>query len=253
MRKIKRPARCAALALCIVFAAVLITGCVSVNFAPGAGGGVTGRGTPERFTYNVGEITEIHVEMLCNIEYYSAPSDTVTLEIHPNLHEYISVTESGGVLTVKTTRTISWSNNNAPVLTVSTPALTNVSLAGAGKFTGHDTITADSFSFVVSGAVSGSADFDVERLSVNIAGAGEYRMSGKAGKADFLLSGASSLDALSLQTRDADVNLSGAGTIKLNCSDNLRVTAAGVGAIEYRGSPSVDISRGGLVTLKKLD
>ena len=46
------------LALCVVFAAVFLTGCVSLNFSPfGGGGGATGSGNKETFTFNVGEIT----------------------------------------------------------------------------------------------------------------------------------------------------------------------------------------------------
>jgi len=240
-----------ALVLCAALAAALLTGCVTVSFSPLSGGGVTGRGSRETYSYSVGEITDIRVELYCNVEYYSAPSDTVTLEIQSNLRDYVKVEESGGVLTVRTSRRINWTGK-APVLTVSSPALSNVSIAGAGEFTAHDTIKTDSFRFRMDGAGTGNADLDVGSLSVNMAGAGSFRLSGNADSADFVIAGAGEIDALPLQTRDAMINLSGVGTVKLGCSGSLDISAGGVGTVEYIGSPSINMNRGGLVSVSKV-
>jgi len=238
------------LVLCVVLTAMLLSGCVSVNFLPGSIG-IAGTGTPEVYTIPVGEITEIHVESFCDIIYYSAPSDTVTLEIQPNLREYFTVEESNGVLTVKSTRSISWTSKT-PVLTVSTPALNRLSLTGAGTFSTQDTITSDSFTLSISGAGSGKASLDVERLTVTLSGAGSFKLSGKADKASYTLSGAGELDALSLQAREADVKLSGVGAVRLSCSEFLSITAGGVGSVEYRGSPRLNLNKDGLVTITQI-
>jgi len=232
--------------------AIFLTGCVSVNFSPGAVVGVVGSGTPESFEWSVGEITEIRVELGCNVEFFSAPSDVVTLEIQPNLVEYIEIQESGGVLTVRSTRTIS-TRGVFPVLTVSSANLNGFSLAGAGAFTSHDTIVSDSFSLRLDGAGSGRVDFDVGELSIRMSGAGKLDLGGKADVADFTLSGTGSIEALSLQTRIASVDISGVGSVRVSCSETLRIFANGVGTVEYRGSPSIDLNRGGLVTVRKVD
>jgi hypothetical protein len=172
--------------------------------------------------------------------------------MHSNLLDYIVVEESGGVLTVRSTRSINVSNN-PPVLTVSSPELKNVSLAGAGVFTANDTIVTEGFTLRLDGAGTGKANLDVDSLSVHMAGAGSFDLSGRADTADFRLAGAGEINALSLQTRDATVNLAGVGAVKLSCSDNLSIIAGGVGTVEYRGSPSIDISRGGLVSVRRVD
>ena len=89
MKRIKSMSRIIALTLCAALTAVLLTGCVTVNFFPALGGGVAGAGALETYKYNVGEITGIKVDIFCKIEYYSSPSDTVTLEVQPNLRDYI--------------------------------------------------------------------------------------------------------------------------------------------------------------------
>ena len=208
----------------------------------------------EKFTFNVNEITEIRVEMLCNIVYHSAPSDTVTLEVQQNLMEYISVEESGGVLTVRSTRSLNITGTgNTPVLTVSTPSLKHVLHAGAGRFNAVDPITGDDFSINIAGAADARAVLAVQNLSVNLAGAGSMELSGTADSANISMAGAGRLDALQLQTRSASINLAGVGAVSISCSDNLSVVAGGVGTVEYRGSPTLDLTRGGLVTVRQVD
>ena len=239
--------------LCITLAAVFLTGCVSINFSPFAVGGVTGRGNLETFTFNVGEITEVRVELYCNIVYHSAPSNTVTFSVQPNLMEYITVEETDGVLTVRANRNINISNTaNAPVLTVSTPSLTRLSHTGAGNFRTVDPISADSFTLNITGAANGNVTMNVNDLSLSIAGAGDLNLSGSADTADIRMTGAGRLEALELQTRVASINMAGAGSVKISCSDSLSVAAGGVGTVEYRGSPTLDVSRGGLVTVRQV-
>ena len=243
--------------LCLALFAIPAAGCVSVNVPGlggiGAGAGVTGRGSLEKFTFNVGDITELRVTLLCNVEFYTTQSDTVTFEVQSNLMDYITVEERNGVLTVRSARNINWTHGSTPTLTIGAPNLSNVIITGAGMFTAHDTITVDSFNIEFAGASTGKADFNVDRLSVNLAGAGSFTMTGFADKADFTLAGAGRIDALDLQTRIADVNLAGAGTVRVGCTDALSVIAAGVGTVEYRGTPTVDITRGGLVTVRQVN
>ena len=240
--------------ICLVLLTIPISGCVSVNIGGGGwGSGVSGRGALETFTFDVGEITEIRVNTLSNIEHYTTHSDTVTLEIQPNLMQYITVVESNGILQVRATRNINWSGGNTPVLTVGAPNLNRVNLTGAGTFTAHDTITVDTFNIDFAGAGTGRANLDVSNVTVNVAGAADFTLTGNAEKADFILAGAGRIEALGLQTETANVNLSGAGTVRVSSSDSLSVNAAGVGTVEYRGSPKLDISRGGLVTVRSVD
>jgi len=208
----------------------------------------------ETFTFSVGEITEIRAELLCNIVYQSAPSDTVSLKIQPNLMNYITVQEIGGVLTVQSTRAINVTNlSNTPVLTVSSPSLTKISHTGAGNLTTTDPISGDSFTLDITGAASGNAKLDVQSLSVSVSGAGSLTLSGTADTVEISLAGAGRLEALELQTRVTSISMAGAGSVRISCSEALSVAAGGVGSVEYRGSPTLDITRGGLVSVRQVN
>jgi len=241
------------LVLCVLLAVVMLTGCITVISPHGMRNRVYGRGAPEMYTFSTGEISEVRVELLCDILYSSAPSDSVTLEIQPNLMKYIAVEESGGVLTVRSTRNIHWSGHTpTPVLKVSAPSLSSVSHTGAGSFKTLDPIVADTFALNITGAANSKAELNVNSLSVSLAGAGEIELFGRADAAKIDMAGAGKLDALSLVTRSTHINFSGVSTVRVNCSESLCVVAGGVGIVEYTGSPVIDISRGGLVTLKSV-
>jgi hypothetical protein len=249
--------------LCVILIGISVSGCVVVEVGGpfgtmSDGAGVRGTGAAETFTFDVGQITEIRARMHVNIQHYTSASDVVTLEIQPNLMEFITVEESDGVLTIESTRNIQVGGgagfaDTGPVLTVSSPNLNAVSLSGAGTFTAHDTITSDTFSLTLTGAGRGVADLEVDSLSINMSGAGDMNLTGRADRAEISFSGAGTVSALHLQTREADITMAGAGTVRISASETLRVVAGGVGTIEYRGSPQIDLIRGGLVVLRNVE
>ena len=241
--------------LSILISAVLLVlclaGCVSVHM--GLPGSVVGKGTPETYEIKVGEYSAVRIDGFCNVDYYSAPSDTVTLRIHPNLREYFQVEVQNGELIVRTTRRINLTDFRTPVLTVSVPVLERLDIRGAGGFTAYDAITADSFTFKVSGASTGSAKLDVNSLNTDLSGAGSFTLSGRADTAEMTMSGAGELDALELNVQSASVRFSGAGAVSVNVSENLSINASGMGVVNYKGGAVTDIRRSGMVSVVKLD
>lgn len=235
----------ALLTLCTIFPLILTAGCVP--------GSVAGRGTSEEYSFEVNDFTKIQTALFCNVEYYYSPVNSVTLKIQPNLLEHITVEVSNGTLIVSSKRSISWSGTSTPTLTVSSPVLTGLDLNGAGEFAAHDKITGESFTLSLDGAGSGSAELDVDVLNASIAGAGSFNLSGRADTASLRLDGTGRFNALSLQTKDADISIAGSGAVSIACSDNLKVDAAGIGEVQYRGSPELDVTRGGIVRVNRVD
>ena len=244
-------------------AVLCFSGCVVVNLTDY--GAVKPIGDREIFEFKVGEYSGIKIEGICEIHYYNSrtASDTVILEVESNLREYYAIEVIQDELVVRTTRRINFSGGKSAVLTVSTPTLNRLTIDGFGgcfgdneneyTFTAFDKITADSLAVVIRGAGSSKAELDVKNLSAEISGAGNFKLSGIADTADLSLSGAGELDALSLRVRDATVSLSGAGTLKVNSSEILRIDASGAGTVEYKGSPSLYINKNGVVDVKQIN
>ena len=239
-------------ALCLaVFILMGLSGCVFVGFSEL--GSVTARGSREVYEIKVDAYNGIIIDGFCDVRYYAAPSDTVTLEVSPDVREFFRLEVINGDLVVRSTKRINFSSHNSPVLTISTPALNRLTIDGAGVFTAHDKISAGSFTFKLSGAGSCKAALDVHSLNAVISGAGKLELSGKAETADLTLSGAGDMIALPLQTQDTRIRISGAGKVSVSCARDLRIDADGMGTIEYRGSPAVSINKDGLVKIRQVN
>jgi hypothetical protein len=102
-------------------------------------------------------------------------------------------------------------------VTVTVPALTNVTLKGDGEIT-------------VTG-VQGDA------LAVSLPGTGNLVVAGSASRVDVSLSGTGQIDASRLASMDADAQLAGTGQIVVHAAHSLRARLGGTGAIYYAGHP----------------
>jgi len=241
-------------AICVLTVIMLFSGCVFVSIGdPAANNAVRAQGERETYEIKTGTFSDIKIEGAFEIRYYAGSSDTVTLEVQPNIQKYIEVLVENNELIVRSTRRISYGLNKGMILTVYAPALNQITIEGAGKFTAYDKITSSSLTLITRGAGSGKAELDVNNLTVNVSGAGSFELSGKAETANINLSGAGEIKALSLQTSDAAINMSGAGSIKVSCSGKLGIKADGTGSIEYRGSPNVSLNTNGLVSVRQIN
>jgi len=243
------------LTLIILLVSVLLAGCVFLNLSGNVQGGsaVRAQGSRENYEIKVGSFNKIKVESACEIIYNYGNSDTVTLFVQPNIREYIDVIVTDGELIVRPNRNINYNSNNKPVLTVYTPFLNQIVLEGAGTFTANDKIAADSLTFNIAGAGSGTAELDVDTFNMILSGAGNVKLSGRADNSTVIVSGAGDYNALSLLTRDSVINLSGAGSVKVNTTGTLHISADGAGTIEYKGSPVLNLNTSGLVKIKNLN
>ena len=237
----------------VMSAALLFTSCVLINIGDSTSrNSIQAKGEREIYQINTGVFSKIKIEGISEVRYYAGSSDTVTLEVPSNVREYHEVLVENGELIIRTKNRISYGRNNSPILTVYAPSLELVTFEGAGSFTAYDKITADKLSLITLGAGSAKAEIDVNNLTANIAGAGSFNLSGKAQTASISISGAGDVDALSLQTIDAAVIMSGTGTVKVNCTGKLDITAGGAGTIEYKGSPNVSLNTSGLVSIRQI-
>lgn len=107
----------------------------------------------------------------------------------------------------------------------------------------------------VSGAGSIEATkLDGDDLSISISGAGSGSAAGRADNLTISISGAGSFNAAELKAKRAKVEVSGAGNVTVNASDELDASVSGVGTIWYIGNPpkrSTRVSGVGSIKQKK--
>jgi len=227
----------------VVLAMSLLGGCLSVSIGPNIGvgshGSVRGEGEIMVFPVETGDFTSVSVGGVFEIDYRQSSVRSITVEIQENLFEHLSFSVTDGLLTVRseTIFTVDW--NSTPRLTIYAPTLEQVIFSGASSTGNWDTLIAEDLSLHISGASSATIPIEANRLSVNISGAGNINLHGEADIVDFQTSGAADISAGELQTRIANISISGAGNVTIACSEELNATLSGAGSLRYIGDPFV--------------
>lgn len=126
-----------------------------------------------------------------------------------------------------------------------------LTISGAWDFS-YDCPSVTECSVSVSGAASGDFTFGkLERLKVNLSGAGHLSLSGKAALAAISISGTASVEAFDLTAQSANVSISGAGSCNITATDTLTASISGVGSITYGGNPVVTKKISGLGSVEQ--
>jgi hypothetical protein len=113
------------------------------------------------------------------------------------------------------------------------PAIRRANLSGSGKISINGNFPSQDFfesRISGSGAVQVNGGFDVNDLDVTVSGSGRA-------------------DLLNIESRRAEVFISGSGDVKVNVRDHLKAKISGSGRAYYTGNPTIetDISGSGKV------
>jgi hypothetical protein len=162
------------------------------------------------------------------VEWHSGPP-TVSVTIDENLMQYVEMEVRDRVLYVRTTRYIRPRHSIKVVLTSNT--LEGASFSGASQLNAHQ-LTGSKFYLETTGASKATLDGSVDELVASITGAGDLR-------------------AESLQTKTAQVSVTGAGDARVAVSDSLKVSITGAGKVEYIGDPHIQREITGAGSIRK--
>ena len=209
------------------------------HFTVPVGGTVRGTGEMVSRPIQTEDFTAINISGFYHVTYRQARSSSITVEMQENLFEYLQISVENGTLIVDSRRTFRTNGANTPRLYIDAPFLEGIRIAGAVSTGDWDTINAERFSISVAGASEMTIPMEVERLDVRIAGGASLTLSGEVDTAELSAAGAADVSAGRLQTRDADISITGAGSVTIAASDNLNVSIAGAGSVRYIGDPAV--------------
>jgi hypothetical protein len=135
---------------------------------------------------------------------------------------------------------------------VTMPKIEMIKMAGAGKMEG-ETLKGESLDLIHTGAGKiALRGLDYQSLQADLGGLGEVVVTGSVQSQSVDLSGAGSYEAENLQSQDAEVLLSGAGSATVWVEKTLKATVTGAGSIKYKGSPSVEQTTSGIGDIKPL-
>ena len=174
----------------------------------------------------------------------------VVLTTDDNIVEYISVkynAATGGIV-VELARRAVFSPTEISI-TVGGP-VRRLDVNGAWAFTYNCPGVTD-FEGDVNGTANGKLTFgSLNSLSMDVNGASDITLSGKADRAELTINGAANIRAFDLAAQTADVGINGAGNCEITAETVLNAEINGLGKIIYGGNPTVSRSVHGLGTVK---
>ena len=219
------------------------------DFDPEIGGGAAGSGVIETEERRIAEFDTIAIEYPADIIVRQGKSESITIEADDNLLPQLGTEVRNGTLHFENTER-RWGervNPSEPVfVTITVVELERVSFPSAGQML-IDNLKTDSLAISVSGAGDIELiDLDVEELEFNLSGAGNVYADGVAKELHLRISGLGNFNGDDLETQNADVAISGAGSANVWVEDELDARISGAGSVTYYGNPTVSKSISGV-------
>ena len=241
-----------ALALCLVFATVLASGCQALGILVGSGKTVT-----QDFT--LADFTRIAAGWTFDVTVSQGAAFSVSVTVDDNLQTYLDVAKNGDTLDISMKSGYSYTSTHLKAV-VTMPSLKGLTLSGASKGSVSGFSSTDDFTLGVSGASQasftstavGKLTFDISGASrasgainasgdavLKVTGASSIDLSGQAGNLNLQVSGASTADLTGFAVHDASFNISGASNATVTASGTLSGDISGASRLYYTGTPTL--------------
>jgi hypothetical protein len=206
----------------LTFAALCLGGCHL--------SGIRGNGHIVSETRAVPEFTSVEAEGAFDIQWAPGPA-ACTITTDQNLLSYVETSMTGNKLRLE------WHGQLRPThgmkVKLSSSSMSAARLTGAVRLAATR-LSGKGFYLDGTGATRVTADGAVNELMAT-------------------MSGASRLDAESLQVKIAELSISGAGKAEVSASDVLKVAISGAGKVTYTGNPTIEKHISGAGSVRKRD
>jgi hypothetical protein len=213
---------------------------------------VRGNGVSSTQQRNVSDFTQVEVAGQLDVVLAQGPSN-VRVVTDENLQEYVVVERQGNTLYVHTRSNTNLRPKAGLKVYVTAPDYRGLQVNGSGDVTGQGRITGRDLRIEVTGSGSVALDLDMPRISTQITGSGETRLTGATRVFESEINGSGSVLAYGLLSEETKVNIHGSGDAEVFASKRLGIDIAGSGDVSYKGTASVDQSVHGSGNVHKAD
>lgn len=180
---------------------------------------------------------EVNVSGFFDVKLVSGKEGAIIIKGEENILPHVKVEVKDNVLHIYTAKNVNISTKENLVLTVPFEQISAVSLSGSGDVESKNTIVATNFKARLSGSGDLTLDVKATDFEANLNGSGDVVLTGSTNNFTSKISGSGDVDAVNLIAKKANLNISGSGDMKVNCSDNLYARVSGSGDITYKGNP----------------
>ena len=198
---------------------------------------VRGNGDMVTKTRSVGEYDKVSVGGSFDVKLYAGNEGSIKITVDENLLDYLITEVDNGNLKIRWKKGSNVSHRSKVMVTVPFKDIEGVSLSGSGDVYSDDTIKANSFKAALAGSGDMRLAVNATSISSAVAGSGDIVLSGNTNSVKCAVAGSGDIKAYELQSDDADIRISGSGTIRISVKDNLTARVSGSGDVYYKGNP----------------
>ncbi|MET0945237.1 MAG: head GIN domain-containing protein [Flavobacterium sp.] len=200
---------------------------------------VDGNGKVVTQTRNTSDYDAIKVSGSFDVDLVAGKEGKITIKGEENILNLIVVEVEDNTLKIQVKKNTNIRSSMGKKVQVTVPfeKISELSLSGSGDIQSKDAIKNDKFLARLSGSGNFNLAVDSNNLELNLSGSGNVHLKGSADSFTTKLSGSGDIDASELKSKRVDVNVSGSGDSKVNCSESLTARVSGSGDIKYTGNP----------------
>lgn len=208
----------------------------------------------DKIEYPFEDFKEITVASYIDVDISQGDEWSVVLRGEDDALDDVHVNQIGDQLEVRF-REDNWEwwkdrNGGKVALFITMPTLEYLELTGDsdGEIKGFD---GGSMKISATGACDLYMNISPRNLDLKLIGASTAEIKGSADELSVELLGASKLECFDFKTVRADITALGASRAEVYADDELKLTAAGVSHIRYRGTKNVDSETAGMSSIKR--
>lgn len=176
----------------------------------------------------------------------------IKIEGDENILPYIEVIQDGDRVTIQPKKDINLSPSGDLNIYVTSPNYTSIEVSGSSDIIGQNKISGnEDLSLEASGSGDIEMELDVPKVSADISGSGTIKLKGQTKDLNIDLSGVGHAYCYDLQSENATVGISGAGSAQVFASVKLDVDVSGAGNVDYKGSPAISQQISGAGSVNK--
>lgn len=185
-----------------------------------------------------------------NIILTQGEKESLAVETDENLQEYIITKVNGNKLSISTKKGMG--KSKALNLYITIKDLKKLDISGATNLKTLALITFKEIEINASGATDIKMTILAEKLNLTMSGSGDAELNGSAKDIKVDISGAGTLNAITLHCETAFIIITGAGNVKVNTKRDLNVEVSGAGSVEYKGNPNIKKKISGAGSVKQI-
>ncbi|WP_229329628.1 head GIN domain-containing protein [Flavobacterium ammonificans] len=172
-----------------------------------------------------------------NIELVSGNEGAITIKGDENIINYIVTEVIDNELKVYFKKNKSYNYKQEITIIIPFEEISEISFTGSGNMITKNAIIASDFEVKMAGSGDCTLEINAKNIVANIAGSGNLNLSGTVENLEAKTAGSGDLNCDKLISQNADVAVSGKGSLEVNCTNNLIARVAGSGNIRYKGKP----------------